>query len=90
MSDRLLHVEVVSRIESLWRGTANYVSVPATDGRLGVLPGRQPVLAVLEAGEVEIKATDGGTVTVAIDGGFASVDSDYVTIVAEGGEVSSH
>lgn len=89
MSERLLHVEVVSRIASLWAGDATYVSVPAVDGRLGVLRGRQPVLAVLEPGEVEIKATDGKTIVVAVDSGFASVDSDYVTIVAEGGEVSS-
>ena len=89
MSDAKLHVEVVSRLEPLWQGTASYVAVPAVDGRLGILTGRQPLLTVLEAGEVEIQAQGGVKVTVSIDGGFASVDSDYVTIVAQGGEISS-
>lgn len=89
MSDRVLHVEVVSRIGSLWHGNAAYVSIPAVDGRLGILPGRQPVLAVLESGEVEIKGTDSKKIVVAVDSGFASVDSDFVTIVVDKGEVSS-
>ena len=89
MSDAKLHVEVVSRLEPLWQGNATDVAVPAVDGRLGILTGRQPLLTVLEAGEVEIQAQGGVKVTVSIDGGFASVDSDYVTIVAQGGEISS-
>ncbi len=83
-----LRVEVVSKIEPLWSGKASYVSIPAVDGRLGVLKGRQPVLAVLEAGAVEIE-TSTGTVIVTVDGGFASVDSDFVTIVAEGGTIET-
>ena len=81
-----LRVEVVSKIQSLWHGKATYVSIPAVDGRLGILTGRQPVLAVLETGVVEIETED-GTVVVSVNGGFASVDSDFVTIVAEGGTI---
>ena len=89
MSEASLQVEVVSRVAILWEGQAKYVSVPAVDGRLGILKGRQPILTILEAGDVEIQQADGSTISVAIDGGFASVDSDHVTIVAEGGAASS-
>ncbi|WP_242491681.1 F0F1 ATP synthase subunit epsilon [Actinomyces minihominis] len=89
MSEAKLSVEVVSRLSPLWKGMATYVSIPAVDGRLGILKGRQPILAVLEPGTVEIDADNGNKVTVAISGGFASVDSDFVTIVAEGGDVTS-
>ena len=84
-----LRVDVVSRTQILWKGHASYVSVPAVDGRLGILKGRQPILTVLDPGDVEIKTEDGKTVSVTVDGGFASVDSNHVTIVAEGGKLSS-
>lgn len=88
MPEAELHVEVVSQIELLWTGKASYVSIPAVDGRLGILKNRQPVLAVLESGIVEISSED-GLVTVSVDGGFASVDSDFVTIVAKGGKIET-
>ena len=84
-----LRVEVVSTHGPLWSGAAHYVSIPAVDGRLGILSGRQPVLAVLEAGEVNIQCSDRADVAVSVDGGFASVDSDFVTVVVEGGELTT-
>ncbi len=89
MADAELRVEVVSKTTSLWRGRATYVSVPATDGHLGVLVGRQPVLAVLQPGNVEITTGDGEVVLVSVASGFVSVDSDFVTIVVDGGEVKA-
>lgn len=87
MSDNVLHVEVVDRIELLWRGDAKYVSVPAADGSLGILPGRQPVLAVLNEGTVEIHKTDGAKVSVEAANGFISLDQDNITVVVEQGSV---
>ncbi len=87
MAEAKLRVEVVSRTTSLWRGQANHVSIPAEDGRLGILAGRQPVLAVLQEGNVLISHPDSQDVVVKVESGFASVDSDFVTIVVEGGQV---
>ena len=44
-----LQVEVVSHEGRLWHGSASHVSFPATDGSIGVLPGRQPLLAGLDS-----------------------------------------
>ncbi len=90
MSKRL-HIEVVDRLETLWEGDAGYISVPALDGKLGVLPGRQPVLAVLGSGSVEISEVenDAPRVTIDVDSGFVSVDADYVTVVVEDGTLIS-
>ena len=82
-----LRVEIVDRLAPVWSGRANYVSIPAVDGRLGILSGRQPILAVLEPGSVEIHTAGEPVVTVSVDKGFASVDSDFVTIVVEGGSL---
>lgn len=85
MSENRLRVEVVGLSGPLWSGEADYVSIPAIDGRLGILSGRQPVLAVLSPGIVEIQRGDGEDIAVEIEAGFASVDADFVTVVVEGG-----
>ena len=48
-----LHVEVVSPAGEAWTGEATQVSVPLINGELGILPGRQPLVAVLGAGVVD-------------------------------------
>lgn len=82
---KLLNVEIVTRSQTLWEGAATHVSIPAEDGRLGILPGRQPVLAVLADGVVEAHSEDGETIRFEVSGGFASVDVDFVTVVVEQG-----
>lgn len=78
-----LNVDIVSPARVLWEGEASMVSAPAADGSMGVLPGHQPVLAVLRPGVVTIKPLQGETVEIEVDGGFFSVDSDQVTIVLD-------
>lgn len=81
---RVLNVEIVSRFGGKgWSGQATRVSVPLADGELGVLPGRQPILAILGRGEVRIAAQDGEAVVVPVAGGFCSVDHDAVTVAAD-------
>lgn len=79
-----LTVEVVSRFGGeAWSGRALRVSVPLVDGELGVLPGRQPILAILGRGQVRIVPAEGQEVSVAVAGGFFSVDHDVVTVAAD-------
>nr|WP_131247347.1 F0F1 ATP synthase subunit epsilon [Schaalia cardiffensis] len=87
MADRVLQVEVVSHEGRLWHGAGSSVQVPVVDGQLGVLPGRQPLLAMLKAGTVTVQ-TSQGVKTFEVEGGFASVDSDFVTVVADHATVS--
>ncbi|NAZ86183.1 F0F1 ATP synthase subunit epsilon [Kineococcus indalonis] len=77
-----LQVELVAADRSVWSGEATLVRARTVDGEIGIMTGHQPVLAVLSDGEVSVTGPGGGT-TVHVDGGFFSVDSDRVTIVAE-------
>lgn len=87
MAGRTLQVEVVSHEGRLWHGAGSSVQIPVVDGQLGVLPGRQPLLAMLQAGPVIVQTSEGAK-TFSIEGGFASVDSDFVTVVADHATVS--
>lgn len=87
MSDKELNVQVVCRSRMIWEGAAEYVRVPATDGSLGILPGRQPLLAVLSPGKLEVHLDGSERVQIEVDSGFLSLDEDKVTVVVEDGAV---
>lgn len=77
-----LNVELVAADRKVWSGEASMVRARSTEGEIGILPGHTPLLGVLVEGDVVVQ-TEGGEQTATIDGGFLSVDSDTVTIVAE-------
>jgi F-type H+-transporting ATPase subunit epsilon len=57
-----------------------FVALPMYDGELGVLPGRAPLIGRLGFGELRIRrATD--TRRFYIDGGFAQVRANVVTVL---------
>ena len=78
-----LNVTVVAVDRSVWSGTARSVVVKTTEGDMGILPGHEPVLALLRDGVARIEAADGSSVRVAVAGGFFAVDSDRVSVLAE-------
>jgi F-type H+-transporting ATPase subunit epsilon len=78
-----LRVDIVAPDRVLWKGEATYVSAPAVEGSIGLLPGHVPILSVLCAGVVKVVLPDGKDHHVDITGGFLSFDHDMITIVAE-------
>ncbi|ERH33272.1 MULTISPECIES: F0F1 ATP synthase subunit epsilon [Actinomycetaceae] len=87
-SGKSLQVEVVSHEGRLWHGAALSVQIPTVDGSLGILPGRQPLLAQLGGGTVTVTCS-GEVVSFEVSGGFASIDSDFVTLVADSATVTT-
>lgn len=84
-----LDVDLVAPDRTVWKGEARMVTAPAADGQIGILQGHSPVLAVLREGKVLIRPTEGAAFEAHVTGGFLSVDSDVVTIVADSVEVGS-
>lgn len=84
-----LKVEMVAADRKVWEGEAKLVRARSVEGDLGILPGHTPLLGVLVEGEVAIEGLDGKRHTAHVDGGFLSVDSDVVTIVAENVDASA-
>lgn len=77
-----LNISLVSADRAVWSGEAKMVVARTTEGEIGLLPGHEPMLAILGAGEVRITLTDGSAVTADAAEGFLSVEHDTVTIVA--------
>lgn len=72
MTTRALDVHIVTPSEEVWAGEAKFVVARSVSGELGVLPGHEPVLAVLGDGPLKVETAE-GTVTAEVDGGFLSV-----------------
>lgn len=84
-----LRVELVAADRQVWSGEASMVTARTAQGGLGILPGHEPLLALLADGTVAISATAGERVIAEVDNGFLSVDHDLVTLVAQSVEMSS-
>lgn len=83
-----LEVEIVAADHFVWSGPARLVKARTTEGDIGIMPGHTPLLAILAAGELAIDPVDGKRIEVSVDGGFFSVDSNRVVIVADNAKVN--
>lgn len=83
-----LHVALVAADREVWSGQATLVVARTTSGDIGVMPGHQPLLGVLESGPVTIRTSDGGTVVVAVHGGFISFADNKLSLLAEVAELA--
>jgi F-type H+-transporting ATPase subunit epsilon len=79
LGDRIQCV-VVTPERTLFDDVVDAVVLPLFDGELGVLPGRSPLIGRLGFGELRT-TTQGSTHRYFIDGGFAQVRDDVVTIL---------
>jgi F-type H+-transporting ATPase subunit epsilon len=77
-----LTVEIVTPDRRAFEGRADKVTLPTALGSIGILPGHQPITAVVAAGEV-ILTVDGKVSRLAIDQGFVRVLADKVSVVTE-------
>jgi F-type H+-transporting ATPase subunit epsilon len=77
-----LKFELVSPERILLSEDASEVIVPGMDGQFTVLPGHAPLISTLRPGVLVAKLTS-GTRRVFVRGGFAEVEPDRLTILAQ-------
>ncbi len=82
-----MRVELVGPERSVWSGQASYVGARTVAGGIGILAGHEPLLATLAPGVVTIRPESGEDVLAAVSGGFMSVTSEGVSILAEVAEL---
>jgi len=80
-----LHLNIVSADRALVDERVDEVEIPGADGYFGVLPGHTPLLALLGLGELWYRQGSEKHFML-IEFGFAEVQPDRVTILAEAAE----
>jgi F-type H+-transporting ATPase subunit epsilon len=81
MADKIAF-DLVSPERLLLSDTADMVTIPATEGYMGVIAGHAPVVTTLRAGMIDV-LKDGADQRYFIRGGFAEVSATKVTVLAE-------
>ena len=77
-----MKVEILSPEASLFTGEADYVSLPGSDGSLGILNNHAPLITALKAGVVKLKTAEGEK-KFDVKGGTVEVLNNRVVILAE-------
>jgi len=88
VASKTVKCQVVTPSESLIDEEVTYASVPGWDGLFGVMHGGSPLVARLGVGELRLDFPDtaqakGGSRSYYIDGGFAKMSDEGLTILAE-------
>ncbi len=78
----LVRCVVVTPERTLFDQLVEFVALPLYDGELGILPGRSPLIGRLGYGELRTKQ-HGATKRYFVDGGFAQVRDDVVTVLTD-------
>lgn len=78
-----LQLEIVTPEKIVYSQAVEEVTLPTTSGQIDVLPGHQPLLTMLEGGDVLARETAVKTEHLAVDKGFARVQNDTVSILTE-------
>lgn len=78
-----LHFELVSPARLLYSGTVASVTIPGTEGEMGIFPGHAPILSTLKPGVVTVYKDGGGTDRIFVRGGMVEVNPQGLTLLAE-------
>lgn len=78
-----LHFELVSPARLLFSGDVASVTLPGTEGEMGIYPGHSPVLTTLRPGIVTVTRDGGAAERIFVKGGMAEVNPQGLTLLAE-------
>ena len=77
-----IHFDLVSSEKLLLSQPADMVTVPGTEGYMGVMAGHMALVSALRAGMIDMK-NDGVDTRFFIRGGFAEINATQITVLAE-------
>lgn len=77
-----LTLEIVTPEARVYSDVIETVVIPTVEGEIGILPGHIPLLTQVAAGELRV-SKNGRTEYLAVGNGFAEIEGDKVSVLAE-------
>ena len=78
-----INFDFVSPEASIVSSKVDMVLIPGVDGDAGILPDHSPFMTTLRQGIVEVTFEQGNVKKYLVEGGFADITQDKMTILAE-------
>ena len=82
MASSTFEFSLITPEQLVLEAPARFVAFPAHDGEMGILPQRAPLVCKLGMGELRVQS-DAGDQRYFVEGGFAQMVGDRLTILAE-------
>ncbi len=82
MTDKIAF-DLVSPERLLLSEEAEMVTVPGTEGDMGVMAGHMPLISTLRPGVIEVKGGTNGDKRFYVIGGFVEISPSKLTVLAE-------
>ena len=82
MTDKI-SFDLVSPERLLLSEEAEMVTIPGTEGDMGVMAGHMPLISTLRPGLIDVKGGSEGDIRFYVLGGFAEITGTKMTVLAE-------
>lgn len=79
-----LTLEIITPEGKAFTAEVQDVVLPTEKGEVDILPGHQPLLTIVEPGEVQATLEGNKREYLAVDKGFARIQNDVVSVLTEG------
>ncbi len=83
MADAKISFDLVSPERLLLSENAEMVTIPGSEGEMGVMAGHMSLITTLKPGTVDVKIAHGDHHLFLVSGGFAEVTASKITVLAE-------
>lgn len=80
-----LNIRVIAPDRTVWDANAEEIILPSSTGQLGILKGHIPLLTALDIGVMRVRI-DKDWKPIILQGGFAEVKNNKITILVNGAE----
>lgn len=77
------NLQIVTPYGKVFDNAVKSVTMPGSEGEFGVLAGHSSLISLLKTGIVDIEKADGKKESVVIDWGYADVNEQSVSILAD-------
>lgn len=82
-----LQFKIVTPERTVFSATVKQVTLPTAVGQITILPGHEPLIGIIEPGEICIKEKNSsGQCFLAVSDGFLEVDNNIVRVFAQTAE----
>jgi len=90
MADAKISFDLVSPERLLLSEDAEMVTIPGSEGEMGVMAGHMPLITTLKPGVIDVKIEHGRHDKFFVSGGFAEVTAAKITVLAEDAVAVAH
>lgn len=83
MEDIAFHLDVVSGVDTLYKGLVRSMRISGSEGELGIRHGHTPLITTIKTGMVSLVTAEGKEDQIYLAGGILEVQPELVTVLAD-------